>query len=90
MKTIASHAPGFFAARTNQSDKSIPEGKIQIAVARIEIYELDGNEQRDMDTTFLILAAKAENDPRMARALLDLEAHLTSNHQQILSYARKA
>lgn len=89
MNTAFQTGPGFFAAQTAKVDRTIPLGIIRIYCARLEAYDLPHHgDDPGLETTFEILAAKVEKDPRLARALLLLADHVNGNRELIEEAAR--
>lgn len=87
MKTILATGPGFFSANTSKSDKSIPDGSIDIMCARLEIYRIQG--ELDDSLQFTLLPAMAEDDPRIARLLLRLGEVVEKNKELLQAAAKK-
>lgn len=87
MTTIFQSGPGLYAAETPEGNASVAPGTMRVYCARIEAYDLSASEQSDMDTSFHILFAKAENDPRIARALLKLGDTIAVNRTQLEGFA---
>lgn len=84
MNTAFQTGPGFYAAQSAKVDQSIPPGIVRIYCARLEAYDLPCHgDDPALDTTFEILAAKVEKDPRLARALLLLADHVKGNRELI-------
>lgn len=84
MNTVFQTGPGFYAASTCKVDKTIAPDIIRCYCARIEAYDLEvtAGESMDMDQTrFELLVAKAEKQPGLATALLQLAASIRSNEQ---------
>ena len=77
MKTLFSTGPGFFWAET-PNGSNVPKGKMRIHCARIECYELDESDG-DLETTFDLLVAKAEDSKEIARSLVSLHDSLGMN-----------
>jgi hypothetical protein len=78
MKTAFQTGPGMFAADSRKVDRSIPPRVVRVYCARIEAYDIT-DAPIDLDTEFEILFAKAEKDPRVARALLKLGEAIEAN-----------
>ncbi len=84
MKTVFSTGPGFYAAATNKSDDRIPEGMMRFWVARLEAYDGPARFGTENDALeFKVLCAMAENNPDVARALVQLHDALASNLERL-------
>lgn len=88
MKTIMSSGPGFFTARSRKVDPEIPAGALRIYVARIEIYEIPPGNEMD-DISFELLVAKAQDNPTMAKALIELGKAISANKVMLEKEANK-
>jgi len=85
MKTVVRYQPGFVSADTSKSVVQVPEGKIWLTLATVEVIELDATEARDLDTSFTILAAvpdmqeSKEKANLLRRALKQVGQHVEAN-----------
>lgn len=79
MNTALQTGPGFFAASTCESDKTIGAGVLRICCARIEVYDLPKTSEAMDNVQWELLVAKADKDPFVARALLQLYSSLGAN-----------
>lgn len=82
MKTLFNTGPGFYGASTCKVDKTIPPGVTVAYCARLEAYELSPGTDHD-DINFTVLFSMAENNPKVARALLGLGAAIHANAEQL-------
>lgn len=90
MKTAFATGPGFFSARSNKVDASIPPGVMRFQVARIEAYDGPITHDEGLDkTSFTILAALCDGKPEVARAMLELGDHIQANRAMIEAEAKK-
>lgn len=90
MKTAFSSGPGFFAAYTHEKNQRVPKGFMRFYIARLEAY--DGPAAlgtANDEITFKILAAKAQENPELALAMLQLHQHLEANLAIIREAATK-
>lgn len=79
MKTVLQTGPGFYAANTSQVDAKIPPGVLRVYCARVEAYDMEKTDPAMDDIQFELLVAKAEKDPELAKALLQLVKSLSGN-----------
>jgi len=85
MRTVARYQPGFVSADTSKSVVQVPEGKIWLTLATVEVIELDATEARDLNTRFTILAAvpdmqeSKEKANLLRRALKHIAQHVEAN-----------
>lgn len=90
MTTAFQTGPGFFAAMSHSHDKSVPLGFLRVFCARIEAYDLPkGSEVMDK-IEFTVLFAMAEEDPRIAQALLYLGETIAGNRKALEEIAKKS
>lgn len=88
MKTIFKTGPGWFSANTSKPGSEVPEGKLHVCCASIELYELDEGDDDEMNIGFDLLVSKAEDDPRVAKALLALHDSLGGNIDELKRMAK--
>lgn len=87
LQTVLNTGPGFYAAATDQSDSTVPPGKVRFYIARIEAY--DGvKDEEGADTEFKLLPAMAEDNPVAARALIRLHHALGQNLALLRHFAQ--
>lgn len=69
-----------YAAMSKAGDKTVPKDKIHVFCIRTECYELDSSDA-DSETTFQVLFAQCEGNPKLARALLTLAETIKVNER---------
>lgn len=70
-------------ALTDETNKTIPRGKMRIYCVRLEAYDLAMGETRDLETKFEVLFAQCEGKPEIAQMLLQLGESIESNRREI-------
>jgi hypothetical protein len=89
MTTAFQNGPGFYAARTSETNPRVQPGILRIYCARLEAYDIPAAAgMEDLETKFELLVAQAERDAEIARALLDLHESIGRNLDCIRKAAR--
>lgn len=86
MTTAFQTGPGFYAANTNVVDPSLPPGVVRFFCVRLEAYDV-ADDPDDEEIAFEIIFAKAEKNPQIAKALLDLARSIQMNEANLKEIA---
>lgn len=83
MKTVFKSGPGWFWAETSDHNKKIKKGKMLVHCVIFETYELDAENEIDLDTEFQVLPSMSENSKDLQNRLLSLLNVLANNHDNM-------
>lgn len=82
LKLAYSTGPGLYAANSKKADKTVPEGRLRVYLARIETYDgpiVENFASTFSETQFKLLVSMAEGNPAVAKALVTLHHALEGN-----------
>lgn len=88
METVFATGPGFYCAQDSKHRESVPDGMMRFYCARLEAYDVRLGDASSMELSWTILFAMAEDNPEIARALLDLGKGIEANRANLESIVK--